>query len=405
MEMQRKKIVIFGYGQRGKIYADYALRFPEEFTVVAIIETNPERRAIGAERHGCSTFSDYKDFLKANIDADIVAVATQDSDHREHAIACMEAGYDLLLEKPIANTLEDCMAIYEASVRLQRKVIVCHVLRYTPFYQKIKTIIESGDLGNIMTVNMSENVGFYHQAHSFVRGPWRNSKEACPMILAKCCHDLDILRWLVGETCEEISSFGDLSFFKEENAPKDSAKYCSDCRVPSCAYRAKKLYADYTWMRGYFCCDIENDQVANEALVHSPYDRCVFRCDNDVVDHQVSIFRFNKNITAMHTMTAFSKEIYRDIKVHGTKAELYGVMEKNILELRVFGGETVRYDFKDMDVSGNHGGGDNGLMHNLFLERNGIVVPGVTYLDVSIDSHKMAFGAEESRTLGKTVSL
>ena len=121
MEMQRKKIVIFGYGQRGKIYADYALRFPEEFTVVAIIETNPERRAIGAERHGCSTFSDYKDFLKANIDADIVAVATQDSDHREHAIACMEAGYDLLLEKPIANTLEDCMAIYEASVRLQRK--------------------------------------------------------------------------------------------------------------------------------------------------------------------------------------------------------------------------------------------------------------------------------------------
>ena len=403
--MRVKDIVVFGYGQRGQIYANYALANPEEFRVVAIIETNAERRKVAKSKHDCPVFSDYKEFLEKKIKADVVAIATQDADHLEHAVACMEHGYDLLLEKPIANKLEDCVAIYEASVRLGRKVIVCHVLRYTPFYQKIKEIITSGALGDIMTVNMSENVGFYHQAHSFVRGPWRNTKDACPMILAKCCHDLDILRWLVGEPCEEISSFGDLSFFKEENAPADSAKYCSDCHVDSCEYRAKKLYSDYIWMRGYFCCDIENEQVANEALIHSPYDRCVFKCDNDVVDHQVSIFRFNKNITAMHTMTAFSKEIYRDIKVHGTKAELYGVMEKNILELRVFGGETIHYDLNKIKVSGNHGGGDNGLMHNLFLERNGVIVDGITYLDVSIDSHKMAFGAEKSRKLGKTVAL
>lgn len=403
--MEVKKIVVFGYGQRGQIYANYALANPEEFKVVAIIETDEARRNVAKSKHTCPVFSDYKEFLKQDIQADVVAIATQDVDHAEHAIACMEAGYDLLLEKPIANTLEDCMAIYEASVRLQRKVIVCHVLRYTPFYQKIKEIVESGDLGDIITVNMSENVGFYHQAHSFVRGPWRNEKEACPMILAKCCHDLDILRWIVGERCEMISSFGDLSFFKEENAPANSANYCSDCRCESCIYRAKKLYGDYKWMRGYFCCEIENDQIANEALVHSPYDRCVFRCDNDVVDHQVSIFHFNKNITAMHTMTAFSKEIYRDIKIHGTKAELYGVMEKSVLELRVFGGETIYYDFKDIEISGNHGGGDNGLMHNLFLERNGVAVGGMTYLDVSIDSHKMAFGAEKSRKMGKMVVL
>ena len=403
--MHVKDIVVFGYGQRGQIYANYALATPEEFRVVAIIEVNEERREVAKSKHDCPVFSDYKDFLSKNIKADVVAIATQDADHLEHAIACMEHGYDLLLEKPIANNLEDCIAIYEASVRLGRKVIVCHVLRYTPFYQKIKEIITSGALGDIMTVNMSENVGFYHQAHSFVRGPWRNTKDACPMILAKCCHDLDILRWLVGETCEEISSFGDLSFFRKENAPENSSEYCSDCRVDGCVYRAKKLYADYAWMRGYFCCDIENDQVANEALAHSQYDRCVFRCDNDVVDHQVSIFRFNKNITAMHTMTAFSREIYRDIKIHGTKAELYGVMEKNILELRVFGGETINYDLNKIKISGNHGGGDNGLMHSLFLERNGISVEGITYLDVSIDSHKMAFGAEKSRKLNKTVQL
>ena len=403
--MKVKNIAVFGYGQRGQIYANYALANPEEFKVVAVIEIDESRRRLAKSKHDCPIFSDYKDFLGANIEADIVAVATQDCDHREHAIACMEEGYDLLLEKPIANTLEDCMAIYEASVRLQRKVVVCHVLRYTPFYQKVKEIISTGMLGDIMTVNMSENVGFYHQAHSFVRGPWRNSKEACPMILAKCCHDLDILRWLVGENCEEISSFGGLSFFKEENAPKNSAERCSYCHVDSCLYRAKKLYADYKWMRGYFCCDIDNEQVANEALAHSQYDRCVFKCDNDVVDHQVSIFRFNKNITAMHTMTAFSKEIYRDIKVHGTKAELYGIMEKNILELRVFGGETVYYDLDKIKICGNHGGGDNGLMHSLFLERNGVEVEGMTYLDVSIESHKMAFGAENSRKAGKMILL
>ena len=403
--MEVKSIVVLGYGQRGQIYANYAFNHPDEFKVVAVVEVDEEKRGVAESKHGCPVFSDYKEFLKQGIQADVVAIATQDVDHKEHAIACMEHGYDLLLEKPIANKLEDCIAIYEASVRLNRKVIVCHVLRYTPFYQKVKEVIESGALGDIITVNMSENVGFYHQAHSFVRGPWRNSEEACPMIVAKCCHDLDILRWLVGEPCKEISSFGNLTFFKEENAPAGSTKYCSDCNVTSCAYRAKKLYQDYQWMRGYFCCDIYNDEVANKALIHSQYDRCVFRCDNDVVDHQVSIFRFNKDITAMHTMTAFSKEIYRDIKVHGTKAELYGVMEKNLLELRVFGGETITYDFSGKDLSGNHGGGDNGLMHNLYLERNGIVVGGMTYLDVSVDSHRMAFGAEESRKLGKNILL
>ena len=403
--MKTQTIVILGYGQRGKIYADYALNRPDEFKVGAIVDTDASRRKLASTRHNCPIFSDYKDFLDANIQADIVAVATQDIDHLEHAIACMEKGYDLLLEKPIANTLEDCEKIYEASVKYNRKVIVCHVLRYTPFYRKVKSIIDSGLLGDIITVNMSENVGYYHQAHSFVRGPWRNSKQACPMIVAKCCHDLDILRWLVGEKCEEISSIGSVSFFKEENAPKGSTQYCSDCKCSDCVYRAKTLYDEYKWMRSYFCCDEENDELASQALRYSQYDRCVFRCDNDVVDHEVSIFRFAKNITAMHTMTAFSKEIYRDIKIHGTKAELVGIMEKHILEVRIFGGETITYDFSDAQISGNHGGGDNGLMHAVYLERNGTPAEGTTYIDVSIDSHRMAFGAERSRVLDKTLKI
>ena len=403
--MRTQTIVILGYGQRGKTYADYALNHPDEVRVTAIVDTDASRRALASSRHDCPVYSNYRDFLNAGIVADVVAVATQDADHRKHAIACMEKGYDLLLEKPIAKTIADCEAIYEASVKYGRKVIVCHVLRYSPFYRKVKNIIDAGILGDVMTVNVSENVGYYHQAHSFVRGAWRSKEEACPMIVAKCCHDLDILRWLIGEKCEEVSSMGTLSFFNKENAPENSAEYCTDCKNEACVYRAKKLYDEYTWMRGYFCCDVEDDEAANEALRYSQYDRCVFRCDNDVVDHQVSIFRFCKNITAMHTMTAFSKEIYRDIKVHGTKAELFGIMEKSVLEVRVFGGETITYDFKDVSISGNHGGGDHGLMHGLYLERNGMPAEGMTYLDVSIDSHRMAFGAELSRVTGKTVKI
>ena len=403
--MRTQNIAIIGYGQRGKIYADYALNHADEFYVTAIVETDASRRALASSRHDCPIFEDYKSFLNAGISADIVAIATQDIDHREHAIACMEKGYDLLLEKPIANTLEDCEAIYKASQEYGRKVIICHVLRYTPFYKKVKEIIDSGLLGKIVTVNMSENVGYYHQAHSFVRGPWRQSEQACPMIVAKCCHDLDIMRWLIGGKCEEVSSIGELSVFNEANAPAGSAKFCSECRVENCVYRAKALYGEYKWMRGYFCCDVDDDETANAALKGSQYDRCVYRCDNDVVDHQVSIFRFENNVTACHTMTAFSKEIYRDIKIHGTKAELVGVMEKLALEVRVFGGETIRYDFSDISVNGNHGGGDNGLMHGVYLERNGRATAGTTYLDVSIDSHRMAFGAEASRVKGERVNF
>ena len=403
--MKKQKLVVLGYGQRGQIYANYAINNPTEFEVVAIVENSEKNLAIATKKHSCPVFTDYRDFLAANIEADIVAVATQDADHREHAVACMEKGYDLLLEKPIASNIEDCEAIYEASVKYGKKVIICHVLRYTPFYRKIKSIIQSGLLGDVVTISASENVGYYHQSHSFVRGPWRNDEQSCPMIVAKCCHDLDILRWLIGEKCQKVSSMGSLTFFTEKNAPQGCAQYCTDCKVENCIYRAKDVYQEWKWMRAYFCNDVENDELANEKLRYSQYDKCVFHTDNNVVDHQVTLFQFDKNITAMHSMTAFSKEVYRDIKIHGTKAELVGNMEKNALEVRVFGGENITYDFSDANLSGNHGGGDNGLMHALYLERNGKEADGISYIDVSIDSHRMAFGAEQSRVEGRVIDI
>lgn len=401
----RKKIAILGYGQRGSIYAGYALKYPQEFEVTAIIENNPDRLNLARALFDCPVYEDYKAFLKDKIEADIVAICTQDAQHRLHAEECMKAGYDLLLEKPIAATYEDCQSISAAAEKYKRRVIVCHVLRYTPFYKKIKEIVDAGEIGKIVTLCATENVGFYHQAHSFVRGPWRNSKESSPMILAKCCHDLDIIRWLMDAKCKEISSFGELSFFTEENAPACAAEYCSDCKVSDCIYNALRIYRDHEWMANYFMSGEKTPQRIAEHLRHTKYDKCVFKTDNDVVDHQVTIMKFDGDKTAMHQMTAFSKEIYRDIKIHGTKAELYGLMEDNYLEIRFFAGKVEKINLNPQIAYGNHGGGDAGLMHDLYCALNGEETEGISYLDVSMDSHKMAFFAERSRLQDKTMKM
>jgi predicted dehydrogenase len=399
--MKTKKLVVFGLGARGNIYATFAKTYPEKFDLVAIIEKNPERLDFAkTEYPGARLFANYHDFLSENIEADIVAVATQDNDHKEHAIAMMKAGYNLLLEKPIANNKEDCLAIYEASKQYNRKVVICHVLRYTPFYSTVKRYIDSGKLGEVITIHASESVGYYHQAHSFVRGPWRNKAQSSPMILAKCCHDMDILRYLMGEECLSVNSYGALFYFNKEHAPKGATAYCSDCPHTDCIYKAQTIYTSEAgrFFASYFTTKERTDENILGDLPKTQYDRCVFGCDNDVVDHQVTIMQFAKGKTACHTMTAFSKEIYRDLKVYGTKAELVGVIENNTFEVRYFGGEVekVTVDISAANVGG-HMGGDYFMMNSLHAALNGEKAEGITYLDVSIESHLMSFAAEESR--------
>ncbi|MBE5747861.1 MAG: Gfo/Idh/MocA family oxidoreductase [Clostridiales bacterium] len=399
--MFTKKMVVFGLGARGNIYATFAKTYPDKFELVAIIENNPERLDFAKmEYPGTRLFANYHDFLLENIEADIIAVATQDDDHKEHAIAMMKAGYDLLLEKPIANNKEDCMAIYEASKQYGRKVVVCHVLRYTPFYSTVKRIVDSGKLGEVITIHASENVGYYHQAHSFVRGPWRNKAQSSPMILAKCCHDMDILRYLMGEECLSVNSYGGLYYFNEAHAPNGATKYCSDCPHKDCIYKAQTIYLseEGRFFSCYFTTKEKTDENILADLKGTQYDKCVYQTDNDVVDHQVTIMQFAKGKTACHTMTAFSREIYRDIKIHGTKAELVGVVENNSMEIRYFGGEVEKLtiDISEANVGG-HMGGDFFMMNSLFKALNGEEAEGITYLDVSIESHLMSFAAEESR--------
>ena len=407
--MERKKIAVIGYGGRGGIYAEYALQYPEQFELVAISDVQ-EHRLKAAEARGVKAYKDYKELLNAGYDLDLVAISTQDAQHKEHAIYAMEKGYDLLLEKPIAPNLEDCLAVYECAKKHNRKVYVCHVLRYSKFYSTIKDIIDEGTLGDIVNIHALEGVGFYHIAHSYVRGPWRNTKESSPMILAKCCHDMDIIRYLMGEKCISINSYGDRNFFREENAPEGATQYCSECpHKDTCMWNAQKLYTtdDFRWTAGYFAKHGMTDEAILQDLKGTQYDKCVFLNDNDVVDHQSTVMLFENGKTAVHTMTGFSKRIYRDIKVFGTKAELYGHMEDNVIEIRPFDGDVKRID---VDVSaatvGGHNGSDFFMMEQLYKTLNGEEAKGITYLDVSVESHLMSFAAEESRlNKGKTIHI
>ena len=403
-------MAVIGYGGRGEIYGNYALAFPQKYKLVAVAETNPYRLK-KLEGKGVDRYTDYRGLLDKGYDLDLVVISTQDAQHKEHAIYALERGYDLLLEKPIAPTLEDCTAVYECAKRNDRKVFVCHVLRYSKFYSTVKDIIDSGKLGKVINIHALEGVGFYHIAHSFVRGPWRNTKESSPMILAKCCHDMDIIRYLMGDKCISVNSYGERSFFREENAPKGATEYCSDCpNKETCIWSAQKLYVhpEYKWTAGYFLNGVENtDENILAQLAKTQYDKCVFKNDNDVVDHQSTVMLFENGKTAVHTMTGFSQRVYRDIKVFGTKAELYGHMEDNLIEIRNFDGTTERID---VDISaatvGAHNGSDFFMMEQLYKTLNGEEGKGITYLDVSMESHLMSFGAEESRlSEGKTVKI
>lgn len=406
---QTQKIVVLGLGQRGNLYADYAIRHKEKFELVAIIENNPLGLQKAKSRYpDVELFTSFQAFLSKKIKADVVAIATQDKDHCEHAIAFLKAGYNLLLEKPIATTIDDIMTIYNTSKKYRRKVVVCHVLRYTPFFQKVKKIIESGQIGDIVNLNASENIGFYHFANSFVRGPWRNKETASPIILAKSSHDMDIIRYLIAKPCLSINSYGSLNYFTSKNKPAGATKYCSDCKVQDCIYNAFSLYTSTygSWCRNYFVAtDVTNKELAR-LLSKTQYDRCVFQNDNNVVDHQVCIMRFANEINVTFTMTAFSKDIYRDLKIHGTKAELIGHVENNTIEVRHFTGEIDHINVKVEGEFGGHSGGDEAMLHALYLALNGEEAPGITMLDDSIESHLMAFGAEKSRmNNGQTILI
>ena len=374
-------VAIAGLGPRGfYTYAQYQKVHPERMKVTAIADIDETKLYLAAEDlhippEGC--FKSAEEMLSKDKLADVLIVATQDKQHIAHALAGLERGYDLILEKPVATTPEDCIAIRDAAKRLNRKVAVCYVLRYTTFYRTIKNIIDSGRIGEVVNVDAVENVGYWHQAHSFVRGNWSNCGRSSPMILQKSCHDMDILNFLIGSHCECLSSFGSLSFFNSEHRPKDAAEFCVDCpRKESCVYSAERIYLGEDtqekrpWVRTVVAPAGGLAEV-KKALRRGPYGRCVFVCDNDVVDHQTVALRYENGVTVSFTMSAFSAEVYRSIRIMGTQGEIEGEQKTNLIRCTTFDGKTEVYDINKLasDLSG-HGGGDNQLLTDFFDENS-----------------------------------
>lgn len=415
-------LVFCGAGSRARTYAGIAAEMTDRYAIAAAADPVPARvdliRGHAAKTKAPQPFRafDSADALfAAGKIGDVCVIGTQDALHRAHAIRAMELGYDLLLEKPIAPTLEDTEAVAAAARRLGRRVVVCHVLRYTPFYSEVKRLLDAGEIGRLISLNALEGVQPWHQAHSFVRGHWSVAAKSSPMILAKSCHDMDILAWLVGAPHTELSSHGSLTHFTVANAPAGAPARCTDgCPVAdSCRYNSA-LYCKpdgRRWLGMVY--DRAKDAPDTEILDWlrtSPWGRCVYRCDNDVVDHQVLAARFANDVTATFTMTAFDEG--RHLELFGTEGWIRGgsFIKKQLgcdllVQRHGWGQEPRRITLEEAKHGyAGHGGGDWGLMATLHED---LTRPNPadmrTSLETSLQSHRMAFLAEQKRRAGDQV--
>lgn len=443
--------IMIGAGQRGgDVYGKYALGHPDKIKFLAVADPDPARRKHFARQHNIPTenqFESWEGLLDKDQLGQAAFVCTQDHMHTQPTLAAMRAGYDVLLEKPMAPTAEECRQLVATAKETGRQLHIAHVLRFTRHFSTMRQIIHSGELGEIVSVSHRENVSWWHMAHSFVRGNWRRKEDSAPMILAKCCHDLDILIWLLGKNCEHLSSVGNLMHYRSENAPAGAPEYCLDgCPAQdTCPHYAPFIYVDLLplwrsyadtaagfhrlaaqlqqrnpkfvkalsgvlpslhqmsaysgWPISVVVQDPTPENVVS-ALKKGPYGRCVYRCDNDVVDHQVVAMQFEGGASVTLTMHGHSHTEGRYTRIQGARAELiaefgYGGSWIEINHHR--DDHRQRFDTSATAGSG-HGGGDEMLMDAFVASLRG-EERGDTSSTAwqSLESHLMAFAAEESR--------
>ena len=408
MNNKQVSIVAIGAGNRTNKYLEYVKQHPDKAKLVGVVELNEIRRNKIAEKFNIepsACFTDYHDFFRSSLKVDAVMICTPENMHYEPCMMAIEAGYHVLLEKPIAQTPEECIAIGEAARRKNVIVTVCHVLRYHPYFIKLKELACSGELGNIISINHRTAVGVDRAAHSFVRGPWRKESETNPMLISKCCHDIDFLLWLTKTRCRKLTSFGSLRWFKSTNAPEGSAHRCIDCQVESqCPFSAVDLYRiRRDWIANFDVPQGKNiDEVIEKELEQGLYGRCIYHCDNDVVDHQIVSMEMESEVTINFSMDIFTLEDHRATQICLTEGEIEGD-ETQIKVRRFRGGKETIYDFSDIKHKPFHAGADLDLMND-FIEA--IQTEGKylrTSIDLSVESHRICFEAERSRKEKRTI--
>ena len=416
--MSKITVAIAGLGSRGlQTYAKCLEKFADRAEIVAVADIRPDRVAVAAEKYNIPAdkcFDSVESMLQQPKLADLLLICTPDDVHYQPAMDGLKRGYHLLLEKPAARSVKECRDIAQLAEEKGLNVVVCHVLRYTVFYQKIKELIDAGRVGDIMNVEAIERVGYWHQAHSFVRGNWHVAADTTPMILAKCCHDMDMILWLTGKKCEKVTSFGHLSHYNAVNKPEGAPERCADgCpHADTCLYNAERYYLDCfkrggnSWPVNVVAPEPTEEKII-EALKVKDYGRCVYQMNNDVVDHQVMNLLLEDDVTVAFTMTAFSDKGGRCMRVMGTKAEIFADMEKDIIQIMPFGGEMEEFDIRKIatDLSG-HGGGDIKMVEDYLDVLEGKPMPSaMTTIARSVESHYVALAAEESRLNGGQLVL
>jgi predicted dehydrogenase len=415
--------LVIGAGGRGMTYALFSKLFPERLRIVGVAEPKEYNRNFMIETYELApenVVTDWRELAERPKFADAVFICTQDAMHAEPAIAFAQKGYAILLEKPMAPNEEDCVRIVEAAKAAGVLFGVCHVLRYTSYTQTIKKLVDSGAVGEVVNIQHLEPVGYWHQAHSFVRGNWGNEEKSSFMLLAKSCHDLDWISYIMGESCEALSSFGSLKHFKhsEKPAAAGDATRCTACDYESnCPYSAKKIYLGRLangeiWWPVDVLTPTPTEATVMEALETGPYGRCVYECDNDVVDNQVVSMQFAHGKTATFTMTAFNQAWPRRTRIFGTRGEIYG--DGNTIQLFDFMTDETREipieepvgEDGEAVLLGGHGGGDYGLMDH-FVAAVAANDPSkiLSGPDVSLASHQMVFAAERARRQHTVVDL
>lgn len=428
MEQKPITAIIVGAGHRAFVYSELAKTNPEMLKIVGVADPNPVRRKKAMEYFGFGEdmcFESAQELATKGKIADTVINGTMDEQHLETAILLLNAGYDMLLEKPFAPNEDEMRQIVECAKKNNSKVMICHVLRYTPFYYSIKERIENGEIGNIINIQTTEHVSYHHLSTSYVRGKWANSAKChTSMLLAKCCHDMDIMMWMMSKTKpSKISSFGGKYQFKPENAPENAGTICmKDCPlVDTCVYSTKRLYIDHPDRWSFYVWDaledIENPTIEDKiALMKSnnPYARCIYKCDNDVVDHQSVLVEFDSGATGTHNMVGGSAEPRRNIHIIGTKGEIFGNFEESkftVLKINPSpDAHNEECDVEEVDLKvggdmvgayGGHGGGDEKLAEDFvkFIRGEKPSLACTSIFD-SVAGHLSVYLADESRENG-----
>ncbi len=409
--------ITLGAGNRGTVYGNFADKFPDQMKIVGVAEPIKFRNDKYSTRHAIpdsNSFDTWERVFERPKFADAIIISTPDNMHYEPCMKALSLGYDILLEKPIAPTEKECREILSYARKTGRIVAVCHVLRYAPYFVKMKELIAKGAIGEVISVQHFEPIEHTHMAHSYVRGNWHNSKETTPIILAKSCHDLDIIKWVIDKHSKKIVAMGDLKWFRKENAPQGSTARCTDgCKVErECPYSAIAEYHDRRSRTKVL--DLPQDtskhsEVIMERLRTTNYGRCVYRMENDQPDHYITSIMFEDQVTANFSMEAFTSYHGRRTRVMGSMGDMVGDMEElKITDFRTR--EAITFIPQAEDVEGykdsGHGGGDWLLVKD-FVQAVAQQNPAIltSTIDESIESHIMGFMAEKSRKNGKIMPI